>query len=263
MMKKHFKKLVSLVLSATMVMGLSTVVFAAEETNVYTTREGIVAERSISQSVIDDLPESMKLELQKDDATLVSVSTTYFDLETGTETRAVMPTSDFKLTVTASRLSDSQMQKDGVSGDAFKFVATGEWIVNPVFEFTDCIGITWSDDFTLYYDTGYAYTANYAGTGIPLYNYDALTLNDVVPEQGFAYDANLLLFERQNEITIIGKVYKAQSSGSANVCASYGHVVIRPSSVDVSFSSGKEIGMSVGFGAGIEKASPDYDSFDY
>lgn len=38
MMKKHFKKLVSLVLSATMVMGVSTVAFAAEETNVYTTR---------------------------------------------------------------------------------------------------------------------------------------------------------------------------------------------------------------------------------
>ena len=59
------------------------------------------------------------------------------------------------------------------------------------------------------------------------------------------------------------RVYKDNSSGSANVCASYGHVTIKPSSVDVSFSSGKEIGMSVGIASVLEKASPDYEDFDY
>ena len=64
-------------------------------------------------------------------------------------------------------------------------------------------------------------------------------------------------------VTLVAKVYKANSSGSANVCASYGHVIITASSVDVSFSSGKEIGMSVGFASGIKKASPAYKSFGY
>jgi len=262
--ERNMKRIISSLLSLTMLLALTSTAFATdtqENALTYKSNEGIIAEQSISEDTISNLPESMKLELQKVDGTLVSVSTTYFDLETGAETRAVMPESDFKLTVAASRLSDAQIEADGVHGDAFEFVATGEWLVNPLFEFTDCIGITWSDDFTLYYDTGYAYTKDYYG--YPLYNFDALTLNDAVPEQGFAYDANLLLFDRQDEITIIGRVYKDNDRGSANVCATYGHVVVRPSSIDVSFSSGKEIGMSVGFGAGIEMASPDYDYFDY
>lgn len=262
MIKKHFKKLISLALVATMVMGMSKTAFAAEsDANTYTTNDGITVDQSIHQSVIDNLPESTKRELQNDDGTLVFTSTTYYDLETGSTSRSVMPTSDFKLTVTATRLSSSQMATDGVYGDAFKFVATGEWLVNPFFEFTDCIGISWSDDFTLYDDYGYTYTEDYHG--MPYYNFDALTRNDVSAEEGVAHDVDLLLFDRQEEITLVAKVYKANSSGSANVCASYGHVVVRASSVDVSFSSGQEIGMSVGFGAGIEKASPAYASFNY
>ncbi len=259
------KKVLSILLVAVMLLSMSTTAFATEtqgSISTYTT-EGITVDQQISPDVVDDLPESMLKEIQNVDGTLVSVTTSYYDLDSGAETRAVMPTSDFKLTVTASRLSNATMEADGVEGDGFIFVATGEWLVNPLFEFTDCIGITWSDEFTLYDDYGYAYTENYMGTGIPLYDYNALTLNDVSPEQGFAYDANLLLFERQNEITIVGKVYKDASSGSANVCASYGHVIITASSIDVSFSSGKEIGMSVGITSGIEMASPDYDYFNY
>lgn len=259
------KKTLNIFLATVMLLSMSTTAFASETQGAiltYTT-EGITVEQQISPDVVNDLPESMLKEIQNVGGTLVSVSTSYYDLDSGTETRAVMPTSDFKLTVTASRLSDETMEADEVEGDGFIFIATGEWLVNPLFEFTDCIGITWSDEFTLYDDYGYAYTANYMGTGVPLYDFDALTLNDVSAEQGFAYDANLLLFERQNEITIVGKVYKDDSSGSANVCASYGHVIITASSIDVSFSSGKEIGMSVGITSGIEMASPDYDYFNY
>lgn len=262
MIKKHFKKLVSLALAAVMVMGMSATAFAAgSDANTYTTDTGITVDQSIQQSVVDNLPESTKLELQNDDGTLVFASTTYYDLETGSTSRAVMPTSDFKLTVTATRLSSSQMAADGVYGDAFKFVATGEWLVNPLYEFTDCIGISWSDDFTLYDDYGYTYTKDY--NGLPFFNFDALTRNDVSAEEGVAHDVDLLLFDRQDEVTLVAKVYKANSSGSANVCASYGHVIITASSVDVSFSKGKEISMSVGFASGIKKASPEYESFDY
>lgn len=240
-------------------MGMTVTTFASEpQINTYTTTDGIVADKSIQESVIDSLPESMKLELQNDESTLVSVSTTYYDLDTGSKTRAVMPTSDFKLTVTASRLSAAQMKKDGVSGDAFKFVATGEWLVNPTFEFTDCMGISWSDSFTLYSHTGYTYSKN-----ANLIDYTAVTLNSVSPEQGFACDVDLLLFSRQDEVTITGKVYKAQSSGSANVCASYGHVIVTPSSVNVTYSSSKQLSMSVSWTSGIQMASPDYKSFNY
>lgn len=59
------------------------------------------------------------------------------------------------------------------------------------------------------------------------------TLHDISAEQSFAYDAGLQLFDCPDEVVITGRVYKADSSGSANVCASYGHVVIKPSAVNV------------------------------
>lgn len=259
------KKILSIMLVVVMALSMSTAAFASETQGLISTysTKGITVDQQISSDVVNDLPESMLKEIQNVGGTLVSVSTSYYDLDSGGETRAVMPTSDFKLTVSAARLDDAAMEADGVEGDAFVFVATGEWLVNPLYEFTDCIGITWSDEFTLYDDYGFAYTKDYMGLGIPFYNYDALTLNDVSPEQGFAYDANLLLFDRQDEITIVGKVYKEDSSGSANVCASYGHVIIRASSVDVSFSSGNEVAMSVGFVSDIQMASPDYEPFNY
>jgi hypothetical protein len=48
--------------------------------------------------------------------------------------------------------------------------------------------------------------------------------------------------------------------------AEYGHVILRPSSVGVSFGLGKDgpsIGMDVGIASAVEKASPDYTPFDY
>ncbi len=252
-----FKKILCFVLSAALIMKISALTLADGTDTI----NGMIADQSISKSVIDTLPESMKRELQQDDSILISVSTTYFDLDTGKKTEKFMPESDFKLTVAISRLSSSQMNKDGVYGDAFKFVATGQWLVNPFFEFTDCMGITWSDEFTLYDDYGYAYTKDYHG--VPRFNYDALTLNAIAPEQGFSYDVDLLLFDRQDEITIVGKVYKPESLGNAKVCASYGHVIIRPSSVGTSFSEGEEIGMDVGIFAGIKMALPAGGFFDY
>ncbi len=251
-----FKKIISLGLACIMLMGTSTSALAAEEKNLVQTRyqNGLQVESSISVEDIENLSDGMIAELQKDPGTIVSVSTTYFDLESGMETMAVMPKSDFELTVVATRINEK-------SGDNYKFVACGKWIVNPFYEFTDGIGISWSDEFTLYEDYGYTYSKN--SSGIPFYNFDAVVRNEVVPEAGVAHDVDLNLGDRQDEIYLIAKVYKDDSSGSANVIATYGHVVIRPSSIDVSISSGKEIGMSVGLASDIEMASPDYDYFNY
>lgn len=237
---------------------------AAAATETPTTRQinGMNIASSVTDEQIANLPHAVIDRLQNTDSTLVSVSTECFSLDqnTGIATHAVMPTYDFRITVTASELSKGAKLIDGLkeTDDAFEFVAVGRWYANPLFEFTDCIGITWSDEFTLYKDDGYTYSYEDGHK-----RYSTMKLNDVSPEQGFAYDADLQLFDRQDEIVIIGRVYKPNSSGSANVCASYGHVTIRPSSIDVSFSSGKELGMSVGLAAVLEKASPDYDYFNY
>lgn len=249
-----------------MLLNMNTAVFASKMNDFDSTHtaEDNATETNVSSDTFDSLPKSMQMEIENAEGTLVSVSTSYYDLDSGMETRAVMPESDFKLTVTVSRLSDAIMMTDGVEGDAFLFVATGEWLVNPFYEFTDCIGITWSDDFTLYFDNGYIYTEDYQGTGLPKFDYDAMTLGEVAAEQGLAYEADLALLERQNEVTLVAKVYKPDSSGSANVCASYGHVIKMPGDFSVTFTAGRKIDISVsGIATDIEMAVPDYKSFNY
>lgn len=124
--------------------------------------------------------------------------------------------------------------------------------------------ISWSDEFTLYFDNGYIYTDNYRGTGEPKFDYDAMTLCEVSNEEGVAYEADLALLERQNEVTLVAKVYKEDSSGTANVSAAYGHVIVMPGELSVTFTGNRNIDISVsGFHAEIEMAVPDYKSFTY
>lgn len=120
------KKIISLGLTCIMLMGVSSSTFAAEEDALVKTRyqSGLEVENGVSVEDIENLPEGMIAELQKDSGTIVSVSTTYYDLESGMETRAVMPKSDFEMTVVATRINEK-------SGDNFKFVACGKWIGFP------------------------------------------------------------------------------------------------------------------------------------
>lgn len=260
------KKMISSLIAIAMCVVFSVTACAqenSESSSTYITDSGIKADKQIVPDKIEDLPKSMQAVLSSVDCTLVSYSEVFIDMETGAESRSVMPESDFKMTVGVARLSEEEMKQDKVHGDAFMFMAAGHWITNPIYEMTDCIALSWSDEFTLYYDEGYAYTENY--NGAPYFDSSVMTLNSVSAEAGFAYDVNLKLFERQDEIIIIGKVYKDDSTGTANVCASYGHVIFLPSSVDVSFSGGKDSTLSMGVSivSKIQMASPAYKSFDY
>ncbi len=228
----------------------------------YTTEDGIIVDQCIAPSVVNDLPESIKYILLSEGSTLVSVSSTYVDFDNHIETRTVMPESDFKLTVTVARLSDEIMERDGVDGDAFRFIATGEWLVNPFWELTDCIGLSWSDEFTLYGTTGFTFDGEYSN-GTPVIDTSEMTLNSVSNEIGFAYDVDLVVGERQKEICIACKVYKHESTGTANITATYGHVIISYSDINVSYSYGNGISMGVSWHSQIQMAVPAYKAFEY
>lgn len=70
-----------------------------------------------------------------------------------------------------------------------------------------------------------------------------------------------------DKAVLVAKVYKPNSSGSANVVAEYGHVELSASIVDVNFSfNGKKfptIGFTVSFFSKINKAIPAYTDFTY
>lgn len=216
-------------------------------------RDGVKFKSTISEDLINQLSSVMINELKKDDGEVISLTKKQTLLDNNEQFNPLlrtMPVSDFDMVVAVQRISEK-------SGDNFKFVAVGLWNVNPVYEFTDCIGLAWSDDFTLYNDYSYTYT-NSTGTSY----YSACTRNDVKPEVGVAYDVDLVLGRQEDQVCLVAKVYKANSTGSANVVGEYGHVKLKASSVDVSFST-SDIGMSVGFGASIEKAAPEYQYFNY
>ena len=96
------KKSVSLLIAAAVACMSVTTGFADvadENVTTFVTESGISAYRTVRETDIENLPESVKYELENTDGTLVSISTTYFDLETGAQTRAVMPESDFQISL--------------------------------------------------------------------------------------------------------------------------------------------------------------------
>ena len=259
------KKLIPVILCCVLLFNSIGMASASEVTlDTYRTSDGVLVDSSVDTELATDIPDEI-LDVLQDyhDPILVSASVTFTDFETNSQTRASMPTSDFSLSVYAFELGALDKANDGVHGDAFLFLAMGRWYVDPFYEFTDCMGITWSDDFTLYHTSGYVRT-NLSEDGSEYVDRrDTMTLKTISPEQGFAYNVDLLVNTREDSIVLMGKVYKADSTGSANVCASYGHVIVTAGNVSVTFAEGEPLGMTVPFTSAIESAIPSYDYFNY
>ncbi len=62
---------------------------------------------------------------------------------------------------------------------------------------------------------------------------------------------------------LIGWIWKDDSTGTANVCADYGHVILTPSEVSLSYAKNSGVSFSVAWHAGIEEAVTAYTSFSY
>lgn len=263
MFKLNSRKFLSIFLTLSLFLSSSIVSFAKQENNghkVIKTKTGVVKfDKSISDIDIDSLSQAVLDELSSQDGAVVSLERKKVDLDpNNNKNRAVKPETDFEITVATQKLNKSGY-------DAFRFVASGQWKVNPYYEFTDCIGLAWGDGFSLYNDYAYTYSYN-PNTGENLKDYDACTPNKYEADKGVAYDVDLKLNHSQQLIVLVADVKKADSTGETNVVAEYGHVIIGPRGVNVGFdvsSSGPSIGMSVGAGAGLEKASPDYAYIEY
>lgn len=216
---------------------------------------------NITEEQISSLSDQMLFELSQNGGEIVSIQSTESDLNNGDPnmvTPFTMPTTDFELTVVAQRTTLGNDNRD-----AFIFTAEGNWKETPFFEFTDVIALSWSDEFTLFSHSAYIYE----GCDPICYDYTRTTLNTIKPEEGVAYDVDLQTGHNDEAVFLKATVYKLpNSTGSANVVAEYGHVELTARDITVNFAAGKggaEIGMSVGFGANLEKAVPAFDDFTY
>lgn len=249
-----FKYLLATSLAAGMLFSLN---LNAEASTSIESANSVKFSDTVDISKIENLSDYMLAELAKDEGEVVSISEKFTTLNTRSQNAELgglmplaMPTSDFKLTTVAQRITEK-----GSSYDNFKFTVEGQWKVNPNWEFTDTIAVAWSDEFTLYQD--YAYINGYSTD---------TSRAKVNAEKGVAYDVDLQLGKKEESILLIAKVYKNNSTGTANVVGEYGHVELAARDISVSFSGGSggaEIGMSVGIVDNLNMAVPDYEDFTY
>lgn len=253
---KVTRRLICSFLVVALIIPLVIGVNASEPTKVV---DGIISVQDIPSEVIQNLPQGAKLELQNTENTVISVSEIYTDFESNQKSDRLMPTSDFKLTVVAALMSVGEAQSVGILWrPGYKFTAVGQWIVNPNYEFTDCMSLCWSDGFSLAKEVGYTYSYN---TG--KLDFDAVTLNKIDNEAGIAYDVDLKLFDRQDEIVLSACVAGDKNvHGTANISTEYAHSMFNLNKIHVSFKDGQAV-FSVSGSGKLEYASPGYAYFEY
>jgi len=222
--------------------------------------DNLEVSEGVEQEQINDLDDAMLYELSQDSGEIVSVETENSYIYEPTATTKIMaaktmPTKDFKLTVVAQRIKEK-------SGDNFKFTATGDWKASPFWELEDTIALAWSDSFTMYND--YSYMYGYVGSKQTM---KPGSRNKVKNEVGVAHDVDLQPAVTDDKAVLVAKVYKKNSSGSANVSAEYAHVTKVAKITGVTITGGGGAPPSISFdisgGAGLEEASPAYTSFSY
>jgi len=146
--------------------------------------------------------------------------------------------------------------------DNFLFQAYALWHSQPIMHLMDKLALAWSDDFTLYQDKCKLYNDMW-----PNGEYGYCLRSNVTPEAGISYDCPMQIgaggysFSFYSEAFLMSaKVYKDNSTGSANVVSQYAHKTIGLG-IGVSFSPTPSISFS---GTAIYDLSiPDYAAFDY
>lgn len=169
---------------------------------------------------------------------------------------ATITDSYMTLYTTVMKMNDSKYDKFNLGG-YFK------WNKRPILTHRDGIGLAWSDNFTLESSSMQLYYSSSAFTG---YNNSKSILNTVTPEAGVGYTFPIAYNVMPNTPTYLSygtiraRVYKLNSSGSANVVTRYVH---KKSGVNPSFSFSSS-GPSISLGMGIifdDKVA--YGSFNY
>lgn len=223
----------------------------------------LTVSKTVSDYEISLLPERY-VKTADTDGVLISVARTLTtisddtaaDISKSISTKSTIPASKLEIFVCVYQISE----KPGK--DNFKFHAYAEWNSQPILHLTDKLAMAWSDDFTLYYDSCKLYNDIW-----PSGAFGYCTRSSVTPEAGVSYDCPMRIgaggytpaFDSY-AFLLSAKVYKDNSSGSANVVSQYAHKTFGLG-IGVSFSPAPSISFS---GAAIYDLSiPDYAAFSY
>lgn len=228
----------------------------------YRYQRGLLVNEKISYAAIESMDSSMLNELMGG-GPIESYTVQNFSIDenTGAVQRSLSASaSDFSVGISAQRIYEK-----GSAYDNFKLLAACYYFTDLASFMTDVLAIAWSDEFTLYEDYAFETRETYTGSGVykDIYNSPALSPNTYNAEIGFSYNYDMSnLSTSPHSVFIVGKVYKLDSSGTANVTAEYAHAII-DCDVSVSFSIPAGISFSPSAAQGIIKASPNYTNFNY
>ena len=186
---------------------------------------------NLSQSEIELLNQYMEdnPEFQLDTIPLsITTETYYFDEEgdlINHNARGAISSSSMTITIYVGQFYDPVYDKIKVS-------ATATWHSAPIFRLKDAFAIAWGDNFAVtYYNCSTYYQSIGWQTG-------QSSLVSASPNVGIGYSVNVNLAQTLEKVTIRADLQKVDSTGTANVVASYAHSTISLSGIAISFISG-------------------------
>lgn len=151
MSKNSFKKLVYLLLSAVMIMGMSVNIFANEIDAVNI--DSILMQRGYPQIVLEKMDDDVKSIILTDDTTFAGAIISYYDEDDGTfaditvnedgsyiDPRGQIPTADLSLTWVFNKSTTSNGKLNTI-----RVTFNYNWLHLPIFRWQDPVSISWDD----------------------------------------------------------------------------------------------------------------------
>ena len=171
MIKKHFKKLVSVALTAVMALGMTTTAFANEKDTL--NLDAALMEKGYPQIVLDTMDEDPKMDISNaGDIAFCGAVITYYDENSGTYSeidvnedgtyiapRGQISTSDLSLSFTYSRSPAAKNTKLSYIKVTYNY----NWLNLPFFRWQDPTSVSWDDSKFQMTDNSFSKVDKYDG----------------------------------------------------------------------------------------------------
>lgn len=171
MIKKHFKKLVSVALTAVMALGMTTTAFANEKDTL--NLDAALMEKGYPQIVLDTMDEDTKMDIYNEgDIAFCGSVITYYDENSGTYSeidvnedgtyiapRGQISTSDLSLSFTYSRSPAAKNTKLSYIKVTYNY----NWLNLPFFRWQDPTSVSWDDSKFQMTDNSFSKVDKYDG----------------------------------------------------------------------------------------------------
>lgn len=228
----------------------------------YRLQRGLIVNNSISYEAIESMDSVMVRELIGGGPIEAYVVESFYIDENADGIQLADTSASFSIGYSVQRIYEK-----GSGYDNFKIMAGCYYLADKYIGETDVFAMAWSDDFTLYDDYAFETRETYEGSGhyVDVFDSEVSYINpyDYNAEIGFSYSIDLGAKSTvPSAFYIVGKIYKHDSTGTANVTMKYAHSV-KECNVDVTFSIPAGISFTPSVSDGVVQAVPKYASFEY